>query len=135
MSDEEKNKTPEEILKDAKKYPERAADEDEKKVPMAGVYGGPDAPEMAAVYMGPPDPDSIQMQMAYMGPVVNQQPSMLMAYAGPGFISGFPINGLEHIDMRKGYTPDPQSKFCENCGAKNPKDGKFCTECGEKFKQ
>ena len=144
MADEENNKTPEEILKDEPKYPERAAEEDEKEDLMSGVYRGPAAPEMAAVYMGPPDANIPATQMVYMGPpdannpatqMAYMGPVMFMAYAGPAFNTGVPINGLEHVVMGKGYTPDPKSKFCENCGAKNPKDGKFCETCGEKFKE
>jgi len=132
MADENVNKTPEEILKDAPKYPERAAEDNEKIVPMNGVYRGPDIPEMGAVYMGPPDANSPMAQMAYMGPGGVQMPSGFMAF--PGF---------EHIKMgtdqaaaaQKGNTPDPQSKYCENCGAKNPRNGKFCTDCGAQFRK
>ena len=131
MADEKINKTPEEVLKNSPKYPERAMEEDGKEALMAGVYSGPRSPEMGAVYMGPPDAISPMTQMAYMGPGSTQMPSGFVTFAG-----------LEHIKMgtdpsaiSKDNTPDPQSKFCENCGAKNPRSGKFCMECGAQFRK
>ena len=122
---------PEEILKDAPKYPDRAMEEDEKKARMAGVYGGPERPEMGLVYMGPPDANSPYMQMAYMGPGGAQTPANNSGFAGLLDMR----QGINPSAIKDGYMPDPQSKFCENCGAKNPRDGKFCETCGEKFKE
>ncbi len=132
MSEEEKNMNPEEILKDAPKYPERAVEE--KEVPMTDVYDGPDMPEMNGVYMGPQGADQPSANLAYMGPGGAQMPANFMAYAGPGFQS-IPKMGILMNAQQQVYAPSPDSKFCEECGAKNPRSGKFCTECGQKFKE
>ncbi|MBO4473894.1 MAG: hypothetical protein J5750_03165 [Clostridiales bacterium] len=132
--EEEQNLTPEEILKDAPKYPERAVEEDKEEVLMADVYGGPDMSEMAGVYMGPPEAQQPSANLAYMGPGGAQMPAAFMAYAGPS-VQTIPNMGIMMNAAKSQYVPDPNSKFCEECGAKNPKDGKFCTECGQKFKE
>ncbi|MBO4687274.1 MAG: zinc ribbon domain-containing protein [Clostridiales bacterium] len=133
MSDEEKRFTPEELLKDTPKYPDRAVEEEPEEVLMADVYGGPDMPEMAGVYMGPPEAQP-SANLVYMGPGGAQMPAAFMAYAGPS-VQTIPNMGIMMNAAQSQYVPDPDSKFCEECGAKNPKDVKFCTECGQRFKE
>lgn len=112
--DQKDNKTADEILKDAEKYPQRALENtDDTKT----------------------DKENNEQML------IPPQPIFMTTYAGPGFMNGrgFMINEpvIEPMPKDDAQTTDPllikDGKVCKMCGNVNPAEAKFCTECGSIF--
>ena len=112
MDENKRELTPEEIMKNAAPYPDRAADAETDLPPAEGVYAGPVMPVAMMTYAGPQ-----------------------MMNNGEGFQNMFPVQ--LPMDMFRQETQEkPESSEetvggkCEMCGYNNPEGSRFCSECG-----
>lgn len=128
MSEIKNDPQAEELLQNAEKYPERAADPSDESDQTEKAFTDPEQtpPPKRNEYVAP-------QGLVYAGPTM---PVAMVTYAGPGMMNSgmsFIFQSAPPMPVQPQPAVDPDGIICEICGNTNPGNSKFCTECGHQL--